>query len=65
MTAITISLCEERLARLCELAAESGLSPEAFLRTSVERWLASPEPGFSQAARYVLQKNAELHRRLT
>jgi hypothetical protein len=64
MTAITIRLSDDRLAKLVDLAAQSGLSPEEFLRTRVEQWLEHPESDFAQAAAYVLKKNAELYRRL-
>lgn len=64
MSAITIPLTEERLARLKDLAAQSGQSPEEFLRECLDRWLAKAEDDFAEAARYVLRKNAELYRRL-
>ncbi|MFO0927250.1 MAG: DNA-binding protein [Gemmataceae bacterium] len=63
MTTITIPLSEERLAQLQTLAEQAGLSPEEFLRRQVEQLLARPDEAFAEAARYVLQKNAELYRR--
>ena len=39
MTAITIRLADDRAQKLNELAAASGVSPEEFLRQSVEVWL--------------------------
>jgi hypothetical protein len=33
-------------------------------RTGVEELLANPDEKFDEAARYVLEKNAELYRRL-
>ncbi|KST61978.1 hypothetical protein [Mastigocoleus testarum] len=47
-----------------ELAQELSISPEELLRISLEEWLSHPQNNFSQAANYVLQKNADLYRRL-
>jgi antitoxin FitA len=49
---------------LAELAAKVGRSPEELLREQIVRWLQRPDDGFAAAATYVLQKNAELYRRL-
>lgn len=64
MTTVTIPLSDERLARLRSWAEQAGLTPEEFLRRRVERLLEPPDEQFRQAAAYVLQKNAELYRRL-
>jgi antitoxin FitA len=64
MTLITIPLSEGLLARLHTYAEQSGLSPEEFLRRRIEQLLESPDERFRQAANHVLQKNAELYRRL-
>ena len=64
MSSITIEMTEERLARLREVAARLGVSPEELVRVSVEELLANPDEKFDEAARYVLKKNAELYRRL-
>jgi len=64
MTMITIPLSDERLAHLRGWAEQTGLSPEEFLRRRVEQLLDRPDEQFRQAAAYVLQKNAELYRRL-
>jgi len=64
MTAITIPLSEEQLERLRSVAAEAGISPEELIRATLEEWLGRPRDDFHQAASYVLQKNAELYRRL-
>ncbi len=64
MTAITVQLSEERLEQLRQLAQRSGVSPEELARAGLEDWLRQPREDFAQAARYVLQKNAELYRRL-
>lgn len=64
MTTITIPISEERQSRLLDLAAQAGVPPEEFLRLRVERWLEQPDEAFDKAADHVLQKNAELYRRL-
>jgi hypothetical protein len=64
MTTITIPLSDERAAQLRLWAEEAGLPPEEFLRRRVEQLLDRPGEQFQQAADYVLQKNAELYRRL-
>jgi predicted transcriptional regulator len=64
MTTISIPLSDERLQRLRELAQEAKVTPEELVRASVEEWLSRPKDDFAQAARHVLEKNAELYRRL-
>jgi predicted transcriptional regulator len=64
MTAITVSLSEDRLQRLKALAEQAGVSPEELARASLEEWLTLPREDFVAAARYVLDKNRELYRRL-
>lgn len=64
MTMITIPLSDERLAQLRTWAEQAGLTPEEFLRRRVEQLLERPDEQFRQAAAYVMQKNAELYRRL-
>ena len=64
MTTLTISLSDEPMLRLKELAFEAGVAPEELLNASIVEWLAKPKEDFAQAAVYVLKKNAELYRRL-
>jgi hypothetical protein len=64
MTTISIPLSDERLLRLKELASAANVAPEELLRLSVEEWLSRPREDFARAARRVLEKNAELYRRL-
>ncbi len=64
MTTISISLSGECLDQLRKWAERSGLTPEEFLRHRVEQLLEPPDEQFRRAATYVLQKNAELYRRL-
>jgi predicted transcriptional regulator len=64
MTAITITLPDDRLLKLKEMATEIGVTPEELVRVSIEELLAKPEDTFKQVVTYVLKKNAELYRRL-
>jgi hypothetical protein len=65
MTTITIPLSDERLAQLRTWVEQAGLGPEESLRRRVEQFLERPDEPFRLAADYVLQKNAELYRRLS
>ena len=49
--------------KLKEKAAQANLSPEAFAAASVEQSLDS-DKAFLEAAKYVLEKNKELYKRL-
>jgi hypothetical protein len=64
MSTITITLAEDRLAKLRDLAARLKVSPEDLARVGVEELLSRPDEAFQRAADYVLGKNAELYRRL-
>lgn len=65
MDVFTIELSEQDAERLRELAREARLSPEQILTEGVDAWLANPERRFEEAAAYVIEKDRELHRRLT
>ena len=64
MGSITVRLFDEQLLRLRELAKEAMLTPEELVREILEEWLMRRHEDFVFAARYVLEKNAELYRRL-
>ena len=64
MTTITISLPADHLQKLREVAAQYRVAPEDLVRASVEELLTRPEEEFKHALEYVLDKNAELYRRL-
>ncbi len=64
MTSITITLPEDRLAKLREIAARVNVTPEDLARVSIEELLTRPDEAFKQTVEYVLQKNSELYRRL-
>jgi len=50
--------------KLQEIASRLGVTPEDLVRISIEELLARPDDAFQQAVDYVLNKNAELYRRL-
>jgi hypothetical protein len=64
MPSITIALSDEQARHLEERGRQANLAPEELLRSTVEEWLRRPREDFEAAATYVLQKNAELYRRL-
>jgi antitoxin FitA len=64
MAVITINIPEEQLQQLQAMAQANNISPKELLRATIEDWLNYPKSDFEQAANYVLQKNAELYRRL-
>ncbi len=64
MTRLTVSISDDRYARLKEVAGQLRVTPEELVAASIEDLLAQPEDAFQAAVEYVLRKNAELYRRL-
>ena len=64
MNAITIPLSNDDLAKLQKMAERHGITPEALARVSIEELLARPEEEFQRVVEFVLEKNADLYRRL-
>jgi predicted transcriptional regulator len=64
MHTLTITLSDEHLAQLQEIATSLRISPEALARAGVEDLLRHPDEMCRRAIAYVLTKNAELYRRL-
>ncbi len=64
MVTITVTLSEDRLQRLEDLAKQFRVAPEELLRVSVEELIARPQADFQKALEYVLEKNKELYKRL-
>jgi hypothetical protein len=64
MNTITVTIPDDRLSKLEEIAARFKISPEDLVRVTIDELLARPEEAFQQAAEYVLDKNSELYRRL-
>ncbi|MBL8097859.1 MAG: hypothetical protein JNK81_01680 [Anaerolineales bacterium] len=64
MTTLTINLSDERVKRLQELAERFHVAPEDLVRVSLEDLLTRPMDDFQKVVEYVLNKNAELYKRL-
>ena len=64
MSTVTIPLTRASLDELNIRALAAGVTAEEFLRDQVEQLLAPPADEFQRAAAHVLNKNAELYRRL-
>ncbi len=64
MTTLTITLPEEQLQKLEEIAGRLNITSEDVARVGVEEFLARSEEDFQNALDYVLKKNAELYERL-
>ena len=64
MVTITVTLSEDRLQKLKELAKQFRIAPEELLRVSVEELIARPQADFQKALDYVLETNKELYKRL-
>jgi len=64
MDTITVALPDDRLMQLKERAIQFSVSPEELVRVSIEELLSRPDEALKDAVDYVLNKNAELYRRL-
>ena len=64
MSSITVTVSDDRMAKLKEIAGRFSISPEDLVRVSIDELLARPDDAFEKAAEYVLNKNSELYRRL-
>lgn len=64
MTNITITISDEHMLKLREIASRFSLTPEELVRITLEELLARPEDALQRALDYVIEKNAELYRRL-
>ncbi|WP_437589782.1 DNA-binding protein [Sorangium sp. So ce1000] len=61
---LAIDLSPAQADRLQERAKSLGLQPEELARAAVADLLTTPDDEFRAAAEVVLEKNAELYRRL-
>ncbi len=64
MVTITVTISEERLQKLQNLAKQFNIPTEELLRVSLEELVARPQEDFQKALEYVLEKNKELYQRL-
>lgn len=63
MTVLTVPIDENRLQEIQEAAAAQGMPVEEMVRRSIDEYM-NRRKDFVDSARYVLEKNAELYRRL-
>lgn len=64
METITITMPDNRIGRLKEIASDFNVTMEELIRLSIESLLLQPETSLQQAMDYVLDKNRDLYRRL-
>lgn len=64
MATLTISLSDAEMHRLENLSEREGLTVEQVVRLCVRDLIAQPDDAFRSAAKRVMEKNAELYRRL-
>jgi predicted transcriptional regulator len=64
MTTFTITLPDERVKKLQEIAERFRVAPEELVRASLEELLNRPLDDFQIALDRVLAKNADLYKRL-
>ncbi len=65
MTTVTVSLSDEEMRRLEELSKREGFTVEQMVRLGINDFIGQPDDSFRTAARRVMEKNAELYRRLS
>jgi predicted DNA-binding protein len=65
MPTLTISLSDEELHRLEALGKREGLTVEQMVRLGINDFIGQPDDAFRAAAKRVMEKNAELYRRLS
>ncbi len=64
MATVTISLSDEEMKRLEALGQREGLTVEQMVRLGINDFIGQPDVAFRAAAKRVMEKNAELYRRL-
>jgi len=64
MVTITVTLSEDRLQKLQNLAKQFNIPTEELLRVSFEELVARPQEDFQKALEYVLKTYKELYKRL-
>ncbi len=62
---MTIDLTNKQTEQFQQLAKSLSIQPQELVRVAIDDFLSRPAEDFRQAARYVLQKNEELYRRLS
>ena len=65
MATITISISDEEMRRLEILGEREGLTAEQMVQLGIHDFIGQPDDAFRAAAKRVMEKNAELNRRLS
>ena len=65
MATLTLSLSDEEMRRLETLGKREGLTVEQMVRLGINDFTGQPDDAFHAAAKRVMEKNAELYRRLS
>ena len=64
MESVIVNLTDQLAIKVKEAASKIGISPEEFIKSGVEEKLLLLDSDFRNAIEHVLNKNAELYRRL-
>jgi antitoxin FitA len=64
MSTLSIELTDERMRELRAVAHRLGVAPENLVRVSIDDLLSRPDEEFMRVAAQLLEKNAQLYRRL-
>jgi len=64
MVTTTVTLSEDRLQKLQNLAKHFNIPMEELLRISLEELVARPQEDFQKALEYMLETYKELYKRL-
>ena len=62
---ISLQLDDEQSRRLLEVARELHVDPTELAKAAINDLVSRPADDFDRAAKYVLEKNRELYRRLS
>lgn len=62
---MTITLNNEQTQQLEKLAKHCSVHPQELVRVAINDFLSHPNEDFLRAARYVVEKNEELYKRLS
>ena len=64
MATVKVSLSDDEMWRLEELSKREGLTVEQMVRLGIHDFISQPDEAFRVSAKRVMEKNAELYRRL-
>lgn len=65
MATLRVFLSDEEMRRLEELSKREGLTVEQMVRLGINDFIGQPDDSFRAVVRRVMEKNAELYRRLS